>query len=306
MNKKDDFLIRGTRNTKRKSHKRRNVAIAATLSVMCIAAMAGVYSMERQKDTKEELLVNWEDNATTDTGEKVKVNLGARETPDSSSSSKAELAAMDAAQNIAGNIADNADTSLLEADLAEASGENTQAENENMPEGDSNVVGEDAVEVKEETTEASANNSIAVNFGADDTLNWPVEGSIILDYSMDATTYFPTLDQYKYNPAVIIQSEVGTDVCAAADGIVESITETEETGLTVTMDIGSGYKLVYGQLQNVNYSTGSYIEKGAVVGTVASPTKYYSVEGSNLYFEMLENGAPTDPVGYLKEGIITE
>ena len=101
MNKKDDFLIRGTRNTKRKSHKRRNVAIAATLSVMCIAAMAGVYSMERQKDTKEELLVNWEDNATTDTGEKVKVNLGARETPDSSSSSKAELAAMDAAQNIA-------------------------------------------------------------------------------------------------------------------------------------------------------------------------------------------------------------
>ena len=123
---------------------------------------------------------------------------------------------------------------------------------------------------------------------------------------MDATTYFPTLDQYKYNPAVLIQSDVGTEVCAAASGVVESIVETEETGITVTMDIGGGYQLVYGQLQGVDFGTGAYIEKGSVVGTVASPTKYYSVEGSNLYFKMLENGAPTDPVNFLKDGVINE
>ena len=105
-------------------------------------------------------------------------------------------------------------------------------------------VGQDAVEVneKQESTQASASNSVAVSFKEGDSLNWPVEGSILLDYSMDSTTYFATLDQYKYNPALLIQSDVGTDVCAAASGIVESITETDETGITVTMDIGGGYQ----------------------------------------------------------------
>ena len=34
-------------------------------------------------------------------------------------------------------------------------------------------------------------------------LLWPMEGNVIINYSMDSTVYFPTLDQYKYNPAVI-------------------------------------------------------------------------------------------------------
>ncbi len=303
MNRKDDLLIRANRNNKRKPHKRRNIAIATTLSVMCIAAMAGVYSMEKQKNTKEELLVNWEDNASSDTEEKVKLNIGSKETPDPSSTLNAGRAMYDTAQNVTVET----DTSLLEADLADVQNETIPEQNENVVEPEEDVVGQDAVEVSDETTEVSANNSaVALQFAANDVLNWPVQGNIILDYSMDATTYFPTLDQYKYNPAVLIQSDVGTEVCAAASGVVESIVETEETGITVTMDIGGGYQLVYGQLQGVDFGTGAYIEKGSVVGTVASPTKYYSVEGSNLYFKMLENGAPTDPVNFLKDGVINE
>lgn len=301
MNKKDDLLIRGNRNKRRQSNRRRNIAVATALSVVCIAAMAGVYRLETQKNNKEELLVNWEDNASSDSADKVNVNISAEKTKDP----LADLEVSISQNDVQNDISDSADTSLLEADVAEAA---ENAEPVGQDASSEAPVGHDAVEVdeKQESTQASASNSVAVSFKEGDSLNWPVEGSILLDYSMDSTTYFATLDQYKYNPALLIQSEVGTDVCAAASGIVESITETDETGITVTMDIGGGYSLVYGQLSGVNYGTGAYIEKGSLVGTVASPTKYYTVEGSNLYFEMLHDGVPADPVEYLNEGIVNE
>ncbi len=301
MNKKDDLLIRGNRNKRRQSNRRRNIAVATALSVVCIAAMAGVYRLETQKNNKEELLVNWEDNASSDSADKVNVNISAQKTKDP----LADLEVSISQNDVQNDIPDSADTSLLEADVAEAAENAGQLGQDASSEA---PVGQDAVEVneKQESTQASASNSVAVSFKEGDSLNWPVEGSILLDYSMDSTTYFATLDQYKYNPALLIQSDVGTDVCAAASGIVESITETDETGITVTMDIGGGYQLVYGQLSGVNYGTGAYIEKGSLVGTVASPTKYYTVEGSNLYFEMLHDGVPADPVEYLNEGIVNE
>ena len=301
MNKKDDLLIRGNRNKRRQSNRRRNIAVATALSVVCIAAMAGVYRLETQKNNKEELLVNWEDNASSDSADKVNVNISAEKTKDP----LADLEVSISQNDVQNDISDSADTSLLEADVAEAAENAGQLGQDASSEA---PVGQDAVEVneKQESTQASASNSVAVSFKEGDSLNWPVEGSILLDYSMDSTTYFATLDQYKYNPALLIQSDVGTDVCAAASGIVESITETDETGITVTMDIGGGYQLVYGQLSGVNYGTGAYIEKGSLLGTVASPTKYYTVEGSNLYFEMLHDGVPADPVEYLNEGIVNE
>ena len=54
-------------------------------------------------------------------------------------------------------------------------------------------------------------------------LLWPIAGNILVDYSMDKTVYFPTLDQYKYNPAIIIEGSVDQSVLSAAVGKVTSI-----------------------------------------------------------------------------------
>ena len=59
---------------------------------------------------------------------------------------------------------------------------------------------------------------------------------------MDKTVYFSTLDQYKYNPAIIIEGSVDQSVLSAASGKVISIENVDETGTTITMDIGSGYQ----------------------------------------------------------------
>ena len=43
-----------------------------------------------------------------------------------------------------------------------------------------------------------------------------------------------------------------------------------------------------------------YLKKGDVVGYVAEPTKYYSVEGNNLYLELLYKDKAVDALDYLE------
>ena len=131
-------------------------------------------------------------------------------------------------------------------------------------------------------------------------LTWPLQGNVILNYSMDQTVYFATLDQYKYNPAVIIQAEVNSPVNAVAEGIVTSVETNEETGTTITVDMGDGYSARYGQLKEIPKNQGDYVENGEILGYVNEPTKYYSVEGANLYFQLLKDGAPVDPMEYFE------
>ena len=131
-------------------------------------------------------------------------------------------------------------------------------------------------------------------------LLWPMEGNVIINYSMDSTVYFPTLDQYKYNPALIFGAEEGAQVVSAAKGIVDSITTNDETGTTIRMNLGDQYTLIYGQLENVAVAEGDVVERGQLLGYVAQPTKYYCKEGTNLYFAMEKDGAAEDPFLYLE------
>ena len=154
-------------------------------------------------------------------------------------------------------------------------------------------------EAENETAETGAEAN-ALHFAPEDGMLWPMEGNVILNYSMDSTIYFATLDQYKYNPAVIIAGEVNNKVYSVAKGKVIGLSNNEETGWTMTVDLGDGYRAIYGQLKEPNFAVGDYVESGHVLGYVAEPTKYYSVEGSNLYFALQKDGQPVDPVAFFQ------
>lgn len=136
-----------------------------------------------------------------------------------------------------------------------------------------------------------------VSFSESEGLLLPVEGTVLMSYSMDKSIYFATLDQYKYNPAVIFSAALGAEVTASADGKVISIFENEEIGNAVTVDLGNGYQATYGQLEEVKIKKGAYVKAGEKLGVIAAPTKYYSTEGSNLYFKLEKDGSPVDPEG---------
>lgn len=137
------------------------------------------------------------------------------------------------------------------------------------------------------------------SFSKEDMLVWPIDGNVLLNYSMDETIYFSTLDQYKYNPALIIAGNVGQEVKSAEDGKVTAIKTDAQTGVTVTVSLGDGYEAVYGQLGEVCVTQGENITEGDIIGYLGEPTKYYSVEGCNLYFQLLKDGEPVNPLEYL-------
>ena len=139
----------------------------------------------------------------------------------------------------------------------------------------------------------------SLNYEEGDALVWPVVGNVLINYSMDKTIYFPTLDQYKYNPAIVIQANEGDMITAAAAGKVTSVFQDAQIGTAVTMDIGNGYEVTYGQLANVLVSEGSYVSAGDMIAQVAAPTRYYSVEGTNVYFMLTKDGEPINPMSCL-------
>lgn len=163
---------------------------------------------------------------------------------------------------------------------------------------------EDAAEKEGTGTKAQETDAPAIStamqptlsFGDTDTLVWPVVGNVLINYSMDKTVYFPTLDQYKYNPAIVIAANEGDMITAAAAGKVTSVFEDPQIGQAVTMDLGNGYEITYGQLKEILVSEGSYVSMGDMIASVAAPTKYYSIEGTNVYFKLTKDGNPVNPM----------
>ena len=180
-----------------------------------------------------------------------------------------------------------------------------QTENTVSNQADSSALAQtDTVQGSTDTTavyqQVQTNEEPVLHFAATDTIGWPLEGDVILNYSMDRSVYFATLDQYKYNPALIIAGAVNDRVVAASDGQVIGVDTTAETGQTVTIGLGDSYQAIYGQLKELEVSAGDYVSQGDTIGYLAEPTKYYSVEGANQYFAMTKEGIPVNPMDYIR------
>ena len=149
---------------------------------------------------------------------------------------------------------------------------------------------QEAAEAEQQMPELTVEKTL--HFTENDGMQKPVQSDTLMHYSMDKSIYFATLDQYKYNPATISSAEEGMTVTACAQGKVTSIFENEEIGKAVTLDLGDGYEATYGQLAEITVKENAYVNPGETIGSVAAPTKYYSAEGSNVYFALTHNGDP--------------
>lgn len=153
------------------------------------------------------------------------------------------------------------------------------------------------MENENDSVEVSADDIIAkLSFDSSQGLSWPVRGDILLNYSIDHLIYHATLNSFRTNPAIIIGCEAGTEVAAAANGVITEITNTAQTGTTVKMTIGNDYYLVYGQLESCVFGVGDYVECGQTIGVTAKTSRYYSAEGDNLYFQVFNGSETVNPM----------
>lgn len=128
-----------------------------------------------------------------------------------------------------------------------------------------------------------------------------MKGDIVLGFNMDNTIYFPTLDVYRCNPAIMINATEGEDVRSGVKGVVTQVYSDNETGTTMKILAGDGYEITYGQLKDIAVGIGDNLDENTVIGKVAAPTKYYTKEGSNLYMMLTKDGMALDPMLFLEE-----
>ena len=126
----------------------------------------------------------------------------------------------------------------------------------------------------------------------------PLEGEtkVVLAYSTDHAIYDPTLEQYRTNASVSLSAKKGTEVKAAADGVVKEVKKDAQAGNTVTIAHGENWLTTYGQLEDaVAVKEGESVKQGQRIGAVAAPTKYGVALGDHLDFAMEQNGEPQNP-----------
>ena len=134
------------------------------------------------------------------------------------------------------------------------------------------------------------------------TFAYPLQGEVVLPYSIDHAIYDPTLEQYRTNASISFSAEQGAEVKAAAAGTVQEIAEDSENGKTITIAHKDGWLTTYGQLEDtVKVKKGDKVAQGQAIGSVDAPTKYGVALGPHLEFAMEQNGQPQDPVKHLEK-----
>ena len=247
------------------------MAMGGILLAVALAAGISVYDLEKEKSAASEATTV----QSTDTKDStIQKNSG---TTDSQNTGDGNTA-IDTAQ-----ITEDTENATVET-----TGNSVAARTDN----------EDTTESVTDSRTKETTAAVQQLFTEDSVISWPVEGTILLDYSMDETTYFSTLNVYKCNPAILIKAESDEIVRAAYSGTVKDIFTSAETGDTVVVDMGNGYEATYGQLKDIAVSKGDTIQKNAQIGKVCEPTKYYRNEGTNLYFGMTKDDQPVDPAMY--------
>lgn len=284
-------------NNKRAPKKRRGAKIGLAVCMAAAVVLTGVYTFQQYKSNVKNEMAKIEEESRQELEEYQSADAG--DVINDSTDDVTEEGVSDfSGSGISEEAEDPASSGTDAADNGTASGGTTSQSGTSGTDSTANAVDSDSSTIDSAETAGAGSE---INFSEGDKLIWPVSGAVLMNYSMDKTVYFATLEEYKYNPALIIGGAVNDQVISAGKGIVKSIDKTPQEGTTVTVDMGNGYEAIYGQLQNVQVKTGDSVEAKTVLGYLAEPTRYYSVEGCNLYFEFRKDGQPVDPLQYLSE-----
>ena len=125
---------------------------------------------------------------------------------------------------------------------------------------------------------------------------YPINGEIVMDYSIDKAIFDITLEQYRTNDSIAISANEGSDVFASADGKISKIYEDSENGLSIVIEHKNGWQTTYSQLKkDIAVKEGENVKCGQKIGSVSNPTSYRVLLGSHLDFKIEQNGETIDP-----------
>lgn len=132
-------------------------------------------------------------------------------------------------------------------------------------------------------------------------LLWPVEGDVVAAFSSTELTYNEVMGDWRTHNGLDISAALGTEVLAAADGVVESISNDPVTGTTLTLTHSGGMSTVYGNLDpdTLSVAAGDSVTVGQALACVGSSAGEQSGEGAFLHFAVTLDGETVNPQDYL-------
>ncbi len=124
---------------------------------------------------------------------------------------------------------------------------------------------------------------------------WPTPSCRII------TSYYgwrlhPVLKYEKLHTGIDIGAGYNAKIIAAESGTVITAAYNTAYGNYVVIDHGGGVCTLYAHQSSMAVSVGQYVNVGDTIGYVGS-TGYST--GPHLHFEVIINGATTDPLGYI-------
>ena len=121
------------------------------------------------------------------------------------------------------------------------------------------------------------------------TFVWPVGG----DGGYVSSLYgYRSWDNSNHR-AIDIAADRGTDIYAAADGVVTFAGTYSSYGKLVIIDHGGGYETYYAHQSSIDVEKGDVVQKGDVIGHVGMTG---SASGNHLHFELRYNNDRIDPM----------
>ncbi len=106
----------------------------------------------------------------------------------------------------------------------------------------------------------------------------------------------PTLKVYKLHTGIDLAVPSGSKIVAAASGKVVKAQNNIAYGLYVVIDHGGGYSTLYAHNSKLLVSAGQQVKQGQQIA-VSGSTGYST--GPHLHFEVMINGATTNPLNHL-------
>jgi murein DD-endopeptidase MepM/ murein hydrolase activator NlpD len=174
----------------------------------------------------------------------------------------------------------------------------TQTEQIDQADAQQDAAAETAVPKQEDTD--TQENTPDETAAASLAYQWPVEGEIARDFSLEVFAYDATMGDWRTHDGIDIIAEVGTPVSACAKGTVTEVATDDMMGTTVTVDHGLGMVSVYSNLApSLNVQVGTEVESGSVLGTVGTSAIAESADPAHLHFTLEEYGTTIDPMYYL-------
>ena len=129
----------------------------------------------------------------------------------------------------------------------------------------------------------------------------PVDGEVVMDYSMDCLCYNPTTRDWRTHNGMDYAAAAGTEVWAAAEGTVYTIYTDDTLGTTVVIRHDNGYMTTYASLaENVTVGVGDQVQLGQVIGYVGATALLETALGDHLHFSVSCDGVSIDPEDFFR------